>query len=104
MNDRRQHEGRAKRGAIPLISLCALNAMSNNPEIPIIEAADLGKQVSTGTVELTILAGVSFAVRSGEAVAVVGVSGSGKSTLLALLAGLDTPSTGSVRIAGNDLY
>jgi putative ABC transport system ATP-binding protein len=78
--------------------------MSNNPDNLIIEAADLGKQVSTGTVELTILAGVSFEVRTGEAVAVVGVSGSGKSTLLALLAGLDTPSTGSVRLAGHDLY
>jgi len=66
--------------------------------------ADLAKQVSTGNVELTILGGVSFEVRTGESVAVVGVSGSGKSTLLALLAGLDTPSTGMVRIDGHDLY
>jgi putative ABC transport system ATP-binding protein len=78
--------------------------MSKNPEAPIITAADLGKQVSTGDVELTILAGVSFEVRAGEAVAVVGVSGSGKSTLLALLAGLDRPSTGTVLIEGEDLY
>src|SRR5262245_58003597 len=70
---------------------------------PIITAADLGKQVSTGDVELTILAGVSFEVRTGESVAVVGVSGSGKSTLLALLAGLDVPSTGTIRIDGHDL-
>ena len=54
--------------------------------------------------ELTILADVSFAVRAGEAVAIVGVSGSGKSTLLALLAGLDTPSAGAVEIDGHDLY
>jgi len=75
-----------------------------NPLDPIIEADNLGKQVSTGTVELTILSGVSFRVSAGDAVAVVGVSGSGKSTLLALLAGLDTPSTGTVRIGGQDLY
>ena len=53
---------------------------------------------------MTILHGVSFNVAAGEAVAVAGVSGSGKSTLLALMAGLDTPSTGSVHIAGQDLF
>ena len=47
---------------------------------------------------------MSFNVAVGEAVAVAGVSGSGKSTLLALMAGLDTPSTGSVHIAGQDLF
>ena len=44
------------------------NTMSNNPQPAIIRAADLGKQVSTGDMELTILAGVSFEVRTGEAV------------------------------------
>jgi putative ABC transport system ATP-binding protein len=70
----------------------------------ILRASGLGKQVTTGTAELTILAEVSFEVRAGEAVAIVGVSGSGKSTLLGLLAGLDTPSAGSVGIDGHDLY
>jgi putative ABC transport system ATP-binding protein len=70
----------------------------------IIQATELGKQVSTGGTELTILADISFQVRCGESVAVVGVSGSGKSTLLALLAGLDTPTAGTVHLDGRDLY
>ena len=74
------------------------------PDIPAIEVSLLGKEVTTGNTALTILHGVSFTVAAGEAVAVVGVSGSGKSTLLALMAGLDTPSTGGVRIAGQDLF
>ena len=66
--------------------------------------AHLGKQVTTGDSALTILNNVSFEVAKGEAVAVVGASGSGKSTLLGLLAGLDTPTSGSVHIAGEDLF
>ena len=70
----------------------------------LISVSGLSKQVTTGDAELTILRDVSFTVRAGEAVAVVGVSGSGKSTLLGLLAGLDSPSAGSVRIDGHDLF
>ena len=72
--------------------------------LPAIEVSLLGKEVTTGSTALTILRDVSFNVAAGEAVAVVGVSGSGKSTLLALMAGLDTPSTGSVHIDGQDLF
>jgi len=66
--------------------------------------AQLTKQVTTGESELTILRDVSFTVAAGEAVAVVGASGSGKSTLLGLLAGLDTPTSGTVHLDGQDIY
>ena len=71
---------------------------------PIVGAIGLTKQVDTGGTQLTILSDVSFEVAGGEAVAILGVSGSGKSTLLGLLAGLDTPSAGSVSIDGADLF
>ena len=77
--------------------------MSNNLAPTIIKASELGKQVTTNNTKLTILNGVSFEIRAGEAVAIIGVSGSGKSTLLGLLAGLDTPSTGTVKIDGHEL-
>ncbi len=64
----------------------------------------LGKSVSSAGGELHILREISFAVGAGESVAIVGASGSGKSTLLGLLAGLDVPSSGSVRLLGRDLF
>ena len=66
----------------------------------------LGKTVDNGGEPLTILQDISFSVMPGETVAIVGASGSGKSTLLGLLAGLDEPSAGEVRLDGvslNDL-
>lgn len=60
----------------------------------------LGKTVESGGAPLIILQDISFAVMPGETVAIVGASGSGKSTLLGLLAGLDVPSAGEIRLDG----
>jgi putative ABC transport system ATP-binding protein len=66
-------------------------------------AQDLSKQISSGGTQLTILDGLELAIRTGEAVAIVGRSGSGKTTLLSLLAGLDLPTRGEVTLDGQPL-
>jgi putative ABC transport system ATP-binding protein len=69
-----------------------------------VKVHQLGKSVTHEGATLTILHDISFAIKNGESVAIVGASGSGKSTLLGLLAGLDTPSSGSVTVNGDDLF
>jgi putative ABC transport system ATP-binding protein len=78
--------------------------MSKAETSVVLEARGIGKTVQSGGSDLVILREIAFAVTSGEALAIVGASGSGKSTLLAILAGLDTPSEGGVRLDGVDLY
>ena len=72
--------------------------------VSVLSALGIGKTVKSGINDLVILQEIDLEVTSGEAVAIVGASGSGKSTLLAILAGLDTPTTGSVHLAGGDLF
>ncbi len=69
-------------------------------EQAVIEVNGLGKVVDNGGAPLTILQDIGFTVMAGETVAIVGASGSGKSTLLGLLAGLDAPTAGEVRLEG----
>ncbi|HUT88653.1 MAG TPA: ABC transporter ATP-binding protein [Thermoguttaceae bacterium] len=69
----------------------------------LIETRDLAREYRVGSSTVRALDGLDLTVRRGEFLAVVGVSGSGKSTLLHLLGGLDTPTSGSVRVEGRDL-
>jgi putative ABC transport system ATP-binding protein len=75
--------------------------MTNNR---VLSARGIGKTVKSGGSDLVILRDIDLEVTSGEVIAVAGASGSGKSTLLAILAGLDTPSSGTVTIEGSDLF
>ncbi|MCO5978082.1 ABC transporter ATP-binding protein [Ideonella oryzae] len=70
----------------------------------IIAVEHLAKRVSDATGTLTILHDISFTLQARESAAIVGASGSGKSTLLGLLAGLDVPSEGTVKLDGEDLF
>ncbi|MCD8548731.1 MAG: ATP-binding cassette domain-containing protein [Aeromonadaceae bacterium] len=68
-----------------------------------IEVRDLTHRLQWGSQTLTILEGIHLDVKAGESLALLGASGSGKSTLLGLLAGLDLPSSGSIRLAGQEI-
>jgi len=70
----------------------------------VLRARGIGKTVRSGSGELVILRAIDLEVAAGEAMAIVGASGSGKSTLLAILAGLDTPTAGTVHLDGTDLF
>lgn len=76
---------------------------ANGDSASLIVARDLGKTYRRGSEELHVLQGVNLDVDKGDFVAFMGPSGSGKTTLLNLLGGLDLPSTGSVRVAGDEI-
>ncbi|MCO7520411.1 MULTISPECIES: lipoprotein-releasing ABC transporter ATP-binding protein LolD [unclassified Pseudomonas] len=69
----------------------------------VLSCRNLGKSYEEGPESVQVLAGLNLELRPGERVAIVGSSGSGKSTLLNLLGGLDTPTEGSVWLAGEEL-
>jgi putative ABC transport system ATP-binding protein len=70
---------------------------------PALEAIDLHKSLPLGRERIKILDGISLRIAQGELVAITGPSGSGKSTLLGIIAGLDSPSSGQVLVAGLDI-
>ncbi|HEY0822633.1 MAG TPA: ATP-binding cassette domain-containing protein, partial [Ramlibacter sp.] len=71
---------------------------------PIISVEHVYKSVTDSTGTLDILRDIDFSLAPRETAAIVGASGSGKSTLLSIIAGLDTPTRGTVRLAGQDLF
>jgi putative ABC transport system ATP-binding protein len=71
--------------------------------LPAIEISGLSKTYPSGESELTVLTEIDFSLSAGESLAIVGPSGSGKTTLLGLCAGLDLPTTGSIRLLGEAL-
>jgi lipoprotein-releasing system ATP-binding protein len=69
----------------------------------VLQVSGLSRRFHEGVIDVTVLHDINLQVRPGETLAVVGTSGSGKSTLLHLLGGLDTPTTGSVSLLGQNL-
>ena len=70
---------------------------------PILSLRGVTKSIDTGTHRVDILRGIDLDIDPGEYVAVMGASGSGKSTLLGLLAGLDSPTSGSILLDGAEI-
>jgi lipoprotein-releasing system ATP-binding protein len=71
--------------------------------VPVLEADRLAKRFEEGGRTLEVLRGVNLTVRAGDRIAIIGASGSGKTTLLQLLGGLDEPTAGEVRVAGESM-
>src|SRR3982750_625478 len=70
----------------------------------VLEAQTVARTFRQGPIDLKVLENVNFTVRAGERIAIIGASGSGKTTLLQILGGLDKPTSGTVRIAGDDIH
>ncbi|MEO6321199.1 MAG: ABC transporter ATP-binding protein [Polaromonas sp.] len=84
----------------PSISSASLTGSSS----PIVCVEHVFKSVTDSSGTLTILRDIDFSLNARETAAIVGASGSGKSTLLTIIAGLDTPTQGTVRLAGQDIF
>ena len=89
--------------SVPVVSGGGVGVLES-PTPSIVSVEHVFKSVTDSTGSLTILRDINFALAPRETAAIVGASGSGKSTLLSIIAGLDTPSQGTVRLAGQDIF
>src|SRR6266566_8003214 len=80
-----------------------MSTTKNSDGRVVMDVREITKSLPLGRERIEILKGISFEIRSGEFVSIVGPSGSGKSTLLGIIAGLDNPTTGQVLIDGVDI-
>jgi lipoprotein-releasing system ATP-binding protein len=80
-----------------------MNEKDATGAVPVLEADRLVKRFEEAGRTLEVLGGVDLTVRSGDRIAIIGASGSGKTTLLQLLGGLDEPTSGEVRVAGESM-
>ena len=76
----------------------------SNGKDTIVEIKDVVKRFPVGNTEITILKGISFTVKAGEFVSIVGPSGNGKSTLLNMITGIDRPSSGEIIVTGKPVH
>ncbi|CAG0950548.1 sulfonate transport system ATP-binding protein [Anaerolineae bacterium] len=75
-----------------------------NGDLPIVQIKDVVKRFPVGNAEVTILKGISFSVKTGEFVSIVGPSGNGKSTLLNMITGIDRPTSGEIIVTGKPVH
>ena len=79
-------------------------SVTDSPAAALVAVEHVGKTVADATGQFDILTDIDFSLAPGQTLAIVGASGSGKSTLLSIIAGLDVPTRGTVRLAGQDLF
>jgi lipoprotein-releasing system ATP-binding protein len=80
------------------------DAATSQAQAPVLEAIGVTREFAQGPTVLQVLNGVNLTIAAGERLAIVGASGSGKTTLLQIIGGLDRPTAGEVRIAGQNVH